>query len=43
MTHRETKKAKKTNEDYEKYVKPKRIDNNDIQKHDPKGTIAGER
>lgn len=43
MTHRETKKAKKTNGDYKKHVSPLRIDNDDIEKHDPHGTIAGKR
>jgi hypothetical protein len=43
MTHREMKKAKKTNADYNKHVEPIRIDNDDIEKHDPHGTIAGKR
>lgn len=33
MTHRESKKAKKTNAEYTEHVNPIRIDNDDIKKH----------
>jgi hypothetical protein len=41
MTHRETKKAKKTNAEYTEHVKPLRIENEDIEKKKPQSSIEG--
>lgn len=41
MAHRETKKAKKTNAEYTKHVKPQRIENEDIKKRQPQSSIEG--